>query len=199
MDDITYCLLDTEGYFSYAVTISPMEPAPFNSIMIDPPALEGTQAARWNDFKWDWDIVDSKPVPPPPSAQPWQIDQERDRRVTMGFVYNGKAFDTASQSQMNDILGKMTDAMAAILIDQVEPDSLRWSDPNHDFAWSAADGSLVPMTAAECLEFTRAAVRRKEKLVAAGLALKAMDPIPTDYYLDSYWPPMESSSKAARK
>lgn len=184
------------GLLLREVQIDPYGGIPENFTLTPPPEVpEGKFAV----FNGNWRIVDEAPKPYIPPIQPWQVDQERDRRVGMGFVYNGKAFETNSQSQMNDILGKMTDSLAAILIDQVDPDSLRWSDPDHDFAWSAADGSLVPMTATECLEFTRAAVRRKEKLVAAALMLKAMDTIPQDYFFDSYWPPMESSSKAARK
>lgn len=199
MEDYTWYVYDPMGYFLYEVTQPGNVPIPTPSTDIPPPETHGMEVAVWRDWLNNWEVLPSKPVPPPPSAQPWQIDQEKDRRVSMGFVYNGKAFETNSQSQMNDILGKMSDAMAAILIDQVDPSSLKWSDPDHDFYWSAADGSLVPMTAPECLEFTRAAVRRKEKLVAAALALKAMNPIPVDYYLDSYWPAMEVTSKAARK
>lgn len=170
---------------------------PDNFTMTPPPEVPDGKFAVFDGASWR--LTDEEPKPYIPPIQPWQVDQERDRRVAMGFVYNGKAFETNSQSQMNDILGKMTDSMAAILIDRVDPASLKWSDPDHDFYWSAADGSLVPMTAPECLEFTRAAVRRKEQLVAAGLALKAMDPIPQDYWTDNYWPAMEVTSKAARK
>lgn len=117
----------------------------------------------------------------------------------MGFVYAGKAYLTENQSQIDDILGKMTDALAAITVDQAQAGDLRWASPDYDFAWSAADGTLVAMDAQTCLAFTRAAVRRKTLLVAAGLALKAMNPIPVDYMDDKYWPAMDSTAKAARK
>lgn len=127
------------------------------------------------------------------------VDAERDRRTAMGFVYDGKAYQTENQSQIDDILGKMTDSLAAITIDQAQPGDLRWASPDYDFAWSAADGTLVPMDAQTCLAFTRSAVRRKTLLVGAGLALKAMDPIPADYMDDKYWPPLDSTAKTARK
>lgn len=198
---VTGYIFDNFGNLIEARKFDPYGGFPLNMTFSVPPEIPDGKFAVWN---WSfWEIRDEKaappPPPPPPPVQAWQVDQERDRRVGLGFVYNGKAFETSSQSQMNDILGKMTDAMAAILIDQVDPTSLKWSDPDHDFAWSAADGSLVPMTAPECLEFTRAAVRRKEQLVAAGLMLKAMDPIPQDYWQDQHWPAMEVTSKAARK
>ncbi|WP_338544889.1 hypothetical protein V6W80_11565 [Pseudomonas benzopyrenica] len=127
------------------------------------------------------------------------IDAERDRRTAMGFVYDGKAYQTENQSQIDDILGKMTDSLAAITIDQAQPGDLRWASPEYDFAWSTADGTLVPMDAQTCLAFTRSAVRRKTLLVGAGLALKAMDPIPADYIDDKYWPPLDSTAKTTRK
>lgn len=127
------------------------------------------------------------------------VDQERDRRTSLGFVYEGKAYQTENQSQIDDILGKMTDSLAAILIDGALPGDFNWASPDFEFAWSAADGTLVPMDAQTCLAFTRSAVRRKTLLVGAGLALKAMNPIPTDYTDDKYWPPLDSTAKTARK
>lgn len=200
MEDYTWYVYDPMGYFLYEVTQPGNVPIPTPSTDIPPPKTHGTEVAVWRDWLNNWEVLPSKPVPPPPSAQPWEIDQEKERRVSMGFVYGGKAFETNSQSQMNDILGKMGDAIAYITVDQGDLTSLRWSDSRYDFAWTAADGTQVPMTAPECLAFTRAAVRRKEALVGAALALKAMSPIPVDYYLDSYWPDMDAiHSVAARK
>lgn len=200
-ETITGYLYDDYGNYTETREFDPYGGFPLNVTLTPPPETPEGKFAVYlypNWYVWD-EKAKPAPPPPPPPIEGWQVDQEKERRVAMGFVYNGKAFQTNSQSQMNDILGKMADAMAAILIDQVDPASLKWSDPDHDFYWSAADGSLVPMTAPECLEFTRAAVRRKEKLVAAALVLKAMSPIPVDYYMDSYWPAMEVTSKAARK
>lgn len=127
------------------------------------------------------------------------VDSERDRRTAMGFIYDGKAYQTENQSQIDDILGKMTDSLAAITIDQAQPGDLRWASPDFDFAWSAADGTLVPMDAQTCLAFTRSAVRRKTLLVGAGLALKAMNPVPIDYMDDKYWPPLNTTMRAKAK
>lgn len=149
-----------------------------------------------------WFYRDGQFIEPPPviiPVDPYEVDRELNQRVSYGFVYAGKAYVTETQSQMNDILGKLGDATAAILIDGAQPGDLRWANPAYDFAWSAADNSLVPMDAQTCLAFTRAAVRRKEALVAASLAIKAMNPIPQDYRDDKYWPPMDSTAKAARK
>ncbi len=170
---------------------------PNNFTMTPPPEIPEGKFAVFDGAYWR--IADEEPKPYIPPIEPWQVDQERDRRVSLGFIYNGKAFMTESQSQMNDILGKLGDATAAISIDNAQPGDLRWSDAEYDFAWSAADGTDMPMDAQTCLDFTRSAVRRKEKLVAAGLLLKAMSPIPQDYWQDQYWPPMDATAKAAQK
>lgn len=199
MEEYTWYVYDGAGYFLYEITQIETLPIPSPSTNIPPPETHGAEVAVWRDWLNAWEVLPSKPVPPPPSAQPWEIDQEKDRRTAMGFMFEGKAYLTESQSQMNDILGALADATAAITVDQAQPGDLRWADPRYDFAWSAADGSGVPMDAQTCLAFTRAAVRRKSLLVGAGLALKAMNPIPVDYMDDKYWPPMDSTAKAARK
>lgn len=194
-------LFDGFGNFTEERDFDPYGGFPNNVTLTPLPEIPKGKFAVWNYSYWE--IHDEKvlpaPPPPPPPPQMWQVDQERDRRVSLGFVYNGKAFMTESQSQIDDILGKMTDALAAITVDQAQAGDLRWASPDYDFAWSAADGTLVPMDAQTCLAFTRAAVRRKTLLVGAGLALKAMNPIPVDYMDDKYWPPMDSTAKAARK
>lgn len=199
METLTIYLFDNMGYYLRTEVIGQFDPPPGPCTLTPPPETHGEEVAIYRDWKDDWDVLPSKPVPPPPSAQPWQIDQEKDRRTAMGFIYDGKAYLTETQSQMNDILGALADATAAITVDQAQPGDLRWADPRYDFAWSAADGSGVPMDAQICLAFTRAAVRRKSLLVGAGLALKSMNPIPVDYMDDKYWPPMDSTAKAARK
>ena len=159
---------------------------PEGSIEVPGPPRRAEQ--RWLGDRWSDPII-----------QPYEVDQERDRRAAMGFVYAGKAYQTESQSQIDDILGKMTDSLAAITVDGAQPGDLRWATPDFDFAWSAADGTLVPMDAQTCLEFTRSAVRRKTMLVAAGLALKAENPIPIDFIDDKYWPPMDTTVRIAAK
>lgn len=202
MNTVIIYLYDQFGYLIRAQEVDPRDPLPGPCTLTPPPETVGEQVAVYRDWLDVWEILDKKPAPPPPYVPPiegYQVDQEKDRRTAMGFMFEGKAYLTETQSQMNDILGALADATAAITVDQAQPGDLRWADPRYDFAWSAADGSGVPMDAQTCLAFTRAAVRRKSLLVGAGLALKAMNPIPVDYMDDKYWPPMDSTAKAARK
>lgn len=196
-DLITGWIYNDLGLFVREVQIDPYGGIPTNFTLTPVPDIPEGKFAVFDGSNWR--IVDEAPKPYVPPIQTWQVDQEKDRRTAMGFIYNGKAYLTETQSQMNDILGALADATAAITVDQAQPGDLRWADPRYDFAWSAADGSGVPMDAQTCLAFTRAAVRRKSLLVGAGLALKAMNPIPVDYMDDKYWPEMDSTAKAARK
>lgn len=59
-----------------------------------------------------------------------------------------------------------------------QPGDLRWSDPDQDFEWIAADNSLVPMDAQTVVAFGKAAAERKQDLIFAGRQLKDMNPIP---------------------
>lgn len=129
--------------------------------------------------------------PPPVIIYPienYQVDEERDRRISDGFFFDGVRYQTESQSDRENILGALGTALAAITVDGAQTGDLRWADPKFDFFWIAADNSRVPMDAQTCLAFARAAVARKSLLVIAGNTIKQMDPIPQDYTDDKWWP-----------
>ncbi|ASN71526.1 hypothetical protein 9F2_20 [uncultured Caudovirales phage] len=138
-----------------------------------------------------WLYDGSQFTPPPVVVYPvenYQVDDERDRRISEGFVFEESRYQTESQSDRENILGALGTALAAITIDGAQPGDLRWADPKFDFFWIAADNSRVPMDAQTCLAFARAAVARKSLLVIAGNTIKQMDPIPQDYTDDKWWP-----------
>lgn len=138
-----------------------------------------------------WLYADGKFSPPPViiyPIQPYQVDEERDRRIAEGFVFEDVRYQTESQSDRENILGALGTALAAITVDGVQPGNLRWADSKFDFFWIAADNTRVPMDAQTCLAFARAAVARKSLLVIAGNTIKQMDPIPQDYTDDKWWP-----------
>lgn len=186
-------LFDIYGNFTEARQFDPYGGFPSNVTLTPPPEIPAGKFAVFSYPSWTIRDEPAAPAPPPPPAPitPEQVDQEKERRVSLGFVYDGKAFVTENQSQIDDILGMMTDSLAAITVDGAYPGNLHWASAKYEFSWPAADGTRVPMDAQTCLDFTRTAARRKSLLVAAGLALKAMDPIPADYMADKYWPPMD--------
>lgn len=124
----------------------------------------------------------SGPFQPTPS----DVDRERDRRIDGGFTFNGTRFQTRPQDRDN-IAGASTAALAAI-VSGAQPGDLRWADPDSDFVWIAEDNTTVAMDAQTTLAFGQAAMQYKSALIFAARALKDLNPIPTDYQDDSYWP-----------
>ncbi|MDU4059447.1 MAG: DUF4376 domain-containing protein [Pseudomonas oryzihabitans] len=198
MDDmITVYIWDELKYFSGTAELWAYGPMiPTSTTQVPPTPGEG-EWVIWNGYTWA--LTDQPPTPPVPVISPDQVDAERDRRIAQGFVFEGVLFSTATNSQQMDIIGKLADATAAILIDEAQPQDYTWSG-GEMFAWAAADNTMVPMDAQTCLNFTRTAIRRKEALIAAALRLKAENPIPVDYYSDAHWPELQvvTSKTSAR-
>lgn len=115
------------------------------------------------------------------------INSERDSRINGGFIHGGKEYQTDAGSREN-IAGAQGLSLGAMIVDPGGANGLRWSDPDVDFSWTAADNSEVPMTAAECQAFCLAAMQYKAALIKAARALKDQNPLPLDYDDDSHWP-----------
>jgi len=190
---------DSQQIYTHSIEVAVNHGIESNSTLVAPPDLKGEQVAKWNDMVFEWEVLDKRPPPPLPIIQSYQVDMERDRRIAQGLVFDGKAYQTESAGDRENILGAMGDALAAITVDGAQAGDLRWADPNFDFFWIASDNSRVSMDAQTCLEFTRAAVRRKGLLVIAASNLKAMSPIPVDYANDKYWPALTASRAAAAR
>lgn len=153
------------------------------------------------DIAIGW-LYDGSTFSPPPiiiyPIENYQVDEERDRRIADGFIFDGVRYQTESQSDRENILGALGTALAAITVDGAQPGNLRWADPKFDFFWIAADNSRVPMDAQTCLAFARAAVARKSLLVIAGNTIKQMDPIPQDYTDDKWWPQWNATQSRSK-
>lgn len=115
-----------------------------------------------------------------------EIDIERDRRIDAGFEFEGVRYQSRPGDREN-IAGKALEAFMAI-IDGVQPGDLRWAHTGRDFAWIAADNSLVPMDAQTVVAFGKAASAHKEAHVFAARQIKDMQPVPQDYTDDQWWP-----------
>lgn len=127
-----------------------------------------------------WSVL---PAPAPTAAD---VDAERDRRISAGFEFGGVWYQSRPGDREN-IAGKTQEAFMAI-VGGAQPGDLRWSRPDQDFAWIAADNSLVPMDAQTVVEFGKAALAHKEAHVFMARQIKDMQPIPADYMAQSYWP-----------
>lgn len=114
------------------------------------------------------------------------VTAERDRRLSLDFTFNGVQFQRDIDA-VRRINGAGTLALAAI-VGGAQPGDLRWHGGDSDFVWIAADNSLVPMDAQTVMAFGAAAAHRETELVFTAKAIKAMDPIPSDFTDDAYWP-----------
>ncbi|MBP1852113.1 DUF4376 domain-containing protein [Rhizobium halophytocola] len=124
-------------------------------------------------------------VQPPIGGE--SVDAERDRRIALGFTFDGVRYQFRPEDEAN-ITGAGSLAGLAIAAG-AEAGDLRWADLDHDFAWIAEDNSLHPMDAETMFAFSKAAMAHKQAHIFAGRALKNMDPIPADYATnDVYWP-----------
>lgn len=185
MDTITLYQWGADGVLAGSIQADPMAGIPERSTPTAPPKLKAGQVAVWNGQVWI--AADKAPEQPLPIITADQVDAERDRRVELGFEFQGKHYQTREAGDRENILGAMNNALAAIM-NGAKAGELRWADVAKDFFWIAADNSRVPMDAQTALALGQAATARKSALVQAGSDLKAMAPIPQDFAADKWWP-----------
>ena len=114
------------------------------------------------------------------------VNKERDRRLQSDFLFNGVWFQR-DQKSLSRITGAATLAGFA-LAQGAQPGNYRWANPARDFAWIASDNSLNLMDAQTAFAFGQAAANIETSIIFAAKILREMDPIPTDYTEDLYWP-----------
>lgn len=185
MDTITLYQWGADGVLVGSIQVDPMAGIPERSTPTAPPKLQVGQLAVWNGQSWI--AVDKAPEQSLPTITADQVDAERDRRVGLGFEFQGKRYQSREAGDRENILGAMSSALAAIMVGAKVGD-LRWADPLTDFVWIASDNQRIPMDAQTTLALGQAATARKSQLVMAGSTLKAMTPIPQDFAADRWWP-----------
>lgn len=114
------------------------------------------------------------------------VNAERNRRMRGTFTFNGTAFNCDSDS-LQRITGAGTLAGFAMGAG-AQAGNLYWHGGTSPFAWIAADNSVVTMDAPTAFAFGQAAAANETLHIFAAKALKDLDPIPTDYANDAYWP-----------
>lgn len=114
------------------------------------------------------------------------VKAERDRRLAADFEFQGKMFQRDGKS-LDRITGAAT--LAGFAIAQgAQPGNLRWAKPDRDFGWIASDDTIVPMDAQTAFAFGQAAAARETSIIFAAKQLREMEPIPTDFADDKWWP-----------
>lgn len=114
------------------------------------------------------------------------IRAERDRRLAADFLFQGVMYQRDPTS-LARITGAATLAGFAVAAGS-PPGNLRWANANQDFSWIASDNSVIPMDAQTAFAFGQAAAAVETAIVFAAKTLRDMDPIPTDFTNDGYWP-----------
>ena len=115
-----------------------------------------------------------------------RIKVERDRRLALDFEFQGVMYQRDPES-IARISGAGTLALGA-MVSGAQVGDLFWHGRETPFAWIASDDTLVTMDAQTCFAFGQAAAARETEIVFAAKALREMDPIPTDFTDDKYWP-----------
>ncbi|MCO5152603.1 MULTISPECIES: DUF4376 domain-containing protein [unclassified Shinella] len=145
----------------------------------DAPAYDpATEHLGWDGAAWTVTAL------PPPTEE--QVDAERDRRISAGFVFAGVIYQSRPEDREN-IMGAGTAALGA-MVQGALPGDLRWHGGDSDFAWIAADNSLNPMDAQTVYAFGLAAMAHKTAHIFAARAIKDADPVSADFADNVYWP-----------
>lgn len=114
------------------------------------------------------------------------VNRERNRRITSGFLFGGKHYDFDPASQQR-VAGAAQ--WAALAIGQgAQAGDLLWRGGTTPFGFIAADNSLTEMDAQTVVQLGMTAAAHVERHVMAARAIKAMDPLPDDFADDSRWP-----------
>ncbi|WP_430439101.1 hypothetical protein [Shinella sp.] len=145
----------------------------------DAPAYDpATEHLGWDGT--DWTVM----ALPSPTEE--QVDVERDRRISAGFVFAEVIYQSRPEDREN-IMGAGTAALGAMMQGAL-PGNYRWHGGDADFAWIAADNSLNPMDAQTVYAFGLAAMAHKTAHIFAARAIKDANPIPTDFTDNVFWP-----------
>ncbi len=145
-----------------------------------PPGVDISDPAQWVVSE-EGEFIHSPEVPTREA-----VNSERDRRIRLGFTFQGHTYDFDKDSEAN-ITGAGASAFMSVQGGAAKGD-LRWSDPDHDFMWITAGNEFVPMDAHTCALFSQAARVHKQRHIFAAAQLKAMADTPVNFTDDQFWP-----------
>ena len=123
-------------------------------------------------------------VPPVPPCDE-DVDRERDRRTSI-LRFDEAEFECDAGSQQRITAAGLTAKLA--VLGGAQAGDLRWMSPDVDFGWVATDNDVASMDAQHMAAFSDAATNWVVRHALAARALKDMNPVPSDYASDQYWP-----------
>lgn len=129
--------------------------------------------AKWANDKWEIGIEKSS------------VDNEREKRMDQGLLFNGNIYDFDLWSQVN--IGFMAIGAKRAIDKGAKVGDYRWANPLADFQWITKDNKRIKMDAHDMSAFGDAATLLKTKLVFKSRDLKDMEKIPQDFDDDKHW------------
>lgn len=150
------------------------------------PTFEGADPLHYEQLRYEYNVANAAQETPLVAPDENAVTVERNRRISVGFTFNGKLYNFDDRSKAN-ISGATQLAFMAIVAG-AQPGDLQWNGST-DFAWIAADNSLTTMDAQTVVAFGQAAAAHEQAHIFAARTLKDSDPIPGDFATnESYWP-----------
>jgi hypothetical protein len=117
------------------------------------------------------------------------VSAERDRRLYLGFEFEGRTYQASARHMPNISSAAIAGSLAVAA--GTQPGDYRWNGPSEDFAFITADNQQVPMDAFDVMRLGQAASRFSSPIVNAARLLKdrieAGEQI-LDVTLDEFWP-----------
>jgi len=163
-------------------------------LVADPPSYDpNAQELSWSGTEWiltdiSQEILDARSAINRATYHQ-AVNAERDRRIALGFLFNGQMFDSRPEDQKR-IAGASQLAFMAMIAGAPEG-YLHWHQGEEPFAWITQDNGLVTMDAQTVVALGRVAARWESLHIFAARALKDMDLLPEDFTSDAYWPALE--------
>jgi hypothetical protein len=169
---------------------------PASATTLPPPEARDGFIRRFVGGAWGYSPAGDTETPPTeePVVTAAMVDAVKDIRIASGFGFQGNVYQTRPEDREN-IAGAATAALAAIMVNGVQPGDFRWHGGETDFEWIAADNTTHPLDAQTMFAMGQAAMAHKTAHIWAARALKDMNPIPGDYATnEAYWPSVTPSA-----
>lgn len=153
----------------------------------DMPLEEPGKVLFWSPQDMDWVIRDKteQELQQESEIRRSKINGHRDGRISRGFMFQGKMYDSRPEDQKR-ISGASQLAFMAI-VSGVQPGDYLWAGPD-PFGWIAQDNTITPMDAQTVVDFGKTAAEWERMHIFAARSLKEMAIVPEDFKDDKWWP-----------
>lgn len=122
--------------------------------------------------------------PPVVSLSTQDVDQERDRRVNSGIIFEGLPFQTTPAAR-ESITTASVRALVAIVRGVKKVDA---REKSASYTWITTSNKLVELDAQQLIDLGNKVAEWQSANVLAARAIKDLPKIPADFRDDKYWP-----------